>query len=330
MEHELVAREGVPFVGIQAGGIHGVGLSQKLDSAIKLTRGFTDAMKIVGNFAPDVVLLTGGFVGVPVALAASLRRVPSVVFLPDIEPGMALSAMAKLATKVATTTQASAQFLPAQKHVVTGYPVREVFENASRDLNQARKIAREKFAIAPDEKVVLVFGGSKGARSINMAVLSSLNRLLPMATLIHVSGANDWDAVRAVREALPDSLKARYLAFPYLHEDMVDAMAAADVTVSRSGAVSLGELPLMQLPAVLVPYPHAWRYQKVNAQYLVDRQAAVIVEDQQLSDQLFDMLRTLLNAPTRLASMRTAMKSLAQSNGAQNIAAVMQEVMRHD
>ena len=141
MERELVGRvqiggKPIEFVPIQAGAMNGVGLLKQLRGVVRLVRGVFSAIKIVSEFKPDVVLLTGGFVGVPVSVAAWLKRVPSVVYLPDIEPGQALKVMARLATKVAATTEASAQFIVPEKLVVTGYPVREAFEEATRERGQ--------------------------------------------------------------------------------------------------------------------------------------------------------------------------------------------------
>jgi UDP-N-acetylglucosamine--N-acetylmuramyl-(pentapeptide) pyrophosphoryl-undecaprenol N-acetylglucosamine transferase len=320
MERELVSRDGVEFATIHAGALHGVGLARKIASAFRLAAGMFGALRIVRSFRPDVVLLTGGFVGVPVSVAAWLMRVPTVVYLPDIEPGLALRAMARLATKVATTTEASAQFLAASKMVVTGYPVRGVFYHVDR------AAARARFGIASSEKVLLVVGGSKGALSINRAVTQGIADLLKLAVVIHVAGNRDWDEVRAVRERLTPAEQARYLAYPYLHEEMADAMAAADLAICRSGASSLGELPFVGLPAVLVPYPHAWRYQKVNAQYLVERGAAVMLEDAKLGDGqagVVAVARELLGAPARLGAMRAALLGMGGRDGAGDIARLL-------
>jgi UDP-N-acetylglucosamine--N-acetylmuramyl-(pentapeptide) pyrophosphoryl-undecaprenol N-acetylglucosamine transferase len=319
MERDLARRDGVEFAAIQAGALHGVGWRDQLRGALRLARGAAGAYRIVGAFRPDVVLLTGGFVGVPVSVAAWLRRAPSVVYLPDVEPGLALKVMARLATKVATTTDASAAYLPASKMVVTGYPVRAAFAWAGREA------ARARLGLPPDARVLLIFGGSKGARSINRALMAALPQLLRRSDrrVVHITGQADWAEVSAARAALPAAERDRHLAFPYLHEEMVDALAAADLAVCRSGASALGELPAAGLPAVLVPYPHAWRYQKVNAQYLADRGAALILEDGALNDPERGLLSTverLLEDSERMRAMRAASRRLARPDGAAAIA----------
>ncbi|MCL4504694.1 MAG: UDP-N-acetylglucosamine--N-acetylmuramyl-(pentapeptide) pyrophosphoryl-undecaprenol N-acetylglucosamine transferase [Chloroflexi bacterium] len=319
MERDLVTREGVKFAGIRAGAMHGVGPVRMARGFVRMLSGVARAWVILGEFRPDVVFLTGGFVGVPVSIAAWLRRAPVVVYLPDIEPGLALKVMARLAQKVATTTEASAQFIRRDKMVVTGYPVREGFYAATREK------ARAHFGIGLDEKALLVVGGSTGARSINRAVIANLHGLLgdEGLRLIHVAGRRDWDEVRTARDNLPSQWRERYMAFEYLHEEMADAMAAADLAISRSGASSLGELPFLGLPAILAPYPYAWRYQKVNAQYLVDRGAAVIVEDARLSDAMLSEVKQLLDDPQRLAAMRRALLAMGGRDGARDIAQLL-------
>jgi len=328
MERELVARAGVRFATIKAGAMHGVGAARALRGAFRTAHGVRLALRILDDFRPDVVLLTGGFVGVPVSLAAKIRGLPSVVYLPDIEPGQAFKVMARLAAKVATTTNASAAFLgarDARKMVVTGYPVREVFQSVSR------QTARTHFGLPLDARVLLVFGGSKGAQSINRAVTAGITKLLKEAYVIHVSGANDFSEVSAARNDLPLDLQARYLVFRYLHEDMALAMAGADLTVCRAGASALGELTFVGLPAILVPYPYAWRYQKVNAAYLSERGAAVTLRDEDMADTVRGLVvqaTTLLANTAQLSAMRRAALAAGQRDGAQRIAALVMDTTK--
>lgn len=317
MERELVKRENVTFAPIRAGAMHGVGLVQKVIGAGQTALGTANAVGVLNRFKPDVVLLTGGFVGVPVSVAAWLKRVPSVVYLPDIEPGLALKVMEKFATKVATTTEASSQFIDERKMIVTGYPVREAFANVSRES------ARAKLNIDAKEKVLLVFGGSKGARSINTAVMNGLVELLRECVVIHVIGERDWEMTEATRASMTSEQRSRYRAYKYLHEEMADAMAAADLAVCRSGASALGELPAVGLPAILVPYPNVWQYQKVNAQYLVDKGSAILLEDENLDGELASRVVALMRDATQLKHMRDSALRIARHDGAEQIARVV-------
>ncbi|MFN8598299.1 MAG: undecaprenyldiphospho-muramoylpentapeptide beta-N-acetylglucosaminyltransferase [Anaerolineae bacterium] len=309
VEKELVARAGLPYRSIAAGGLHGVGVVNVLKNTLKLLAGTVQAIKLIGQQCPDVMLTTGGFVAAPVAVACWLRRVPIVVYLPDVEPGQAVKFVARFATKIAVTTDDSRRYFPANKIVVTGYPTRS-------DLGRAdRATAQSQFDLVPDRKTLLVFGGSKGARSLNRAISGMLETLLAKYQIVHISGATDAAEVRARREQLPDELKRHYHVFEYVHA-MGLALVAADLVVSRAGASVLGEYPLFGLPSILVPYPYAWRYQRVNAEALVARGAALMLEDATLNEQLLPAIEQLMNDDARLSAMRAAARSLARPDPA--------------
>jgi len=311
MEEELVRRAGVPFASIPAAGLHGVDLQRLPRNLIQLGRGFVAARRILRHFRPQVLFLTGGYVAGPLAFAG--RGIPTLLYVPDIEPGLALKTLARFADCISVTAEASQRYF-ARNVVVSGYPLRSSLMTWTRPQGRAALHLDERAA------VLLVFGGSKGARSLNQALLAHLPSLLEMAQVVHISGHLDWERVASAREALSPALRARYHAFPYLHEEMGAALASADLVVARAGASALGEFPFFGLPAVLVPYPHAWRYQKVNADYLAQRGAAVIVKDEFLAQELLPVVSDLLrNAPKREA-MRQAMHTLARPQAARQIA----------
>jgi UDP-N-acetylglucosamine--N-acetylmuramyl-(pentapeptide) pyrophosphoryl-undecaprenol N-acetylglucosamine transferase len=316
MEEALVTRQGITFRSIPAAGLHGVGLARLPRNLLTLTRGIFAARNILNEFKPDVLFFTGGYVAVPMAIAG--RSIPSLLYVPDIEPGMALKSLAGFADAIAVTTEQSQRFFK-KKVIQTGYPLRP--DLALWD----RSTAHRHLGISGGLPVLLVVGGSKGARSINLAVLKHLRALLERFELVHISGDQDWTYVRHHREQLPVDLAARYHAIPYLHE-MGAALAATDLVLSRAGASCLGEYPLFGLPAILVPYPHAWRYQKVNADYLTSRGAAVILEDQVLEDELMNTLNVLMENPNKLRSMRAAMFELSHPRAAEKIAGMLVEL----
>jgi UDP-N-acetylglucosamine--N-acetylmuramyl-(pentapeptide) pyrophosphoryl-undecaprenol N-acetylglucosamine transferase len=302
------------YAEVYAGPLHGVGVLRASISAAKLIVGTLQALWLVARSRPRALFLTGGWVGLPVALAGWLLRVPSLIYLPDIEPGLAIKALRPFVTRVATTTDASAAYFRPGHTVATGYPVRQSMLSATRDAGIAH------FHLDPAKPTLLVFGGSRGARSINTAVIEIVPELLADGVqVMHLTGTLDWEQIAARRAQLGDGCDD-YRAFPYLHEDMALALACADLVVCRSGASVLGELPLFGLPSVLVPYPHAWRYQKVNADYLVERGAALLLRDEAMPGDLLPMLRGLFGDPARLAAMRDCAKTLAQPEGAWNVA----------
>lgn len=323
MEVDLVKREGVPFEAIPAAGVHGVGGRALPGNLNKLAQGFRAARRILGRFRPDVLLFTGGYVAVPMALAAhfplkGLPRPHKLVYVPDIEPGLALKLLVRLADVVAVTVEDSKNYLPRRSTmVVTGYPVRAGLKRMERSE------ACQSFELDPELPVFLVLGGSKGARSINRAFLAVLPQLLAEMQVIHLSGQLDWQEVEQARQSLSPEQMKRYRAFAYLHEEMGAALSAADLALSRAGASSLGELPLFGLPAILVPYPYAWRYQHVNAEYLVQRGAAVMLKDADLPVEFFPLVKSLMFDMSRRQGMRQAMSALARPEAARTIAGIL-------
>ena len=319
MEAALVERAGIPFKAIPAAGLHGVGLKRMPANVQKLARGVRASQKILSEFKPDVLFFTGGYVAVPMALAG--RKIPSLLYVPDVEPGLALKTLARFASCITLTTADSKQFFsPKAKTVVTGYPVRAELAQWTKESGRAL------FNIKSDLPVLLVFGGSKGARSINLALFEHLDHLLAQMEVIHISGELDWEMVLAARTRLPEDLSKRYHAYAYLHNEMGAALAAADLAVSRSGASALGEFPLFGLPALLVPYPYAWRYQKVNAESLARRGAALVIEDVKLKSGLYLTVEKILEAPEKLQAMSEAMRALSNPDAAAQIATQLIEL----
>lgn len=321
MEGELIARENIAYQTIPAAGIHGVGISALPGNIFSLIKGFFASRRILKEFKPDVMLFTGGYLAVPMALAGI--RLQSLLYVPDIEPGLALQTIARFSDHIAVTADAARGYFQNKPITVTGYPTRSELKKWNKENG------REFLQINSDKPVLLVFGGSKGARSINQAVTTHIREFLTMAEIIHISGSLDWDMVQAARQELPDEMQNTYHVMPYLHE-MGAALAAADLAVSRAGASTLGEYPLFGLPSVLVPYPYAWRYQKVNADYLVSHQAAVIVENAQLLSDLLPTVSSILNDRDQLRSMSQNTAALSAPDAAEHIAAVLENLVRRN
>jgi UDP-N-acetylglucosamine--N-acetylmuramyl-(pentapeptide) pyrophosphoryl-undecaprenol N-acetylglucosamine transferase len=260
---------------------------------------------------------------VPAAIAGRLpgegrRRPANLLVVPDLEPGLALKTLARFADRITVTAEESKTFFSNPAHLaVTGYPARP-------DLSMwTLEQSRHTLGLSADLQTLLVFGGSKGARSINRALLGILPDLLIEIQIVHISGQLDWSEVEAARAGLEPGLAGRYHAYPYLHAEMGAALRAADLVVSRAGASVLGEYPLFGLPAILVPYPYAWRYQEVNARYLEQHGAALVLEDADLTGRLLDTIRMLLRDPERRVGMSQAMLALARPDAARQIAALV-------
>lgn len=318
MEADLVSRVGLPFKAIPAAGVHGFGL-KAIGSLWQLARGYFAARRLIHEFRPDVLFFTGGYVAVPTGLAG--YRIPTLLCLPDIEPGLALKALARFADHITVPAEEAAAYFPPGKRItVTGYPTRP-------DLSRwERAEAFKAFDLSPEVPTLLVTGGSLGAQSINRAVIAALPEWLPHMQVVHLTGRLTWPEVEAAQGALPEALAANYRAYPYLYDRMAAAFTTADLVVSRAGASVLGELPAFGLPGILVPYPHAWRYQKVNAEHLVHQGGAVLLRDEDLAQSLAGLVTALMrDAPAR-SEMSAAMESLARPQAAANIAQLLRKL----
>jgi len=313
METDLVTKAGVDFESIPAAGVHGIRIRYLLRNLFQILTGITASRRIINRFKPDVLFFTGGYVAVPMAAAGI--RIPSVLYVPDIEPGMALKFLAIFADRIALTAEASKKFFSDKKNVVvTGYPVRNGL--SSWEKQEAYRF----FGFNPELPVLLVTGGSLGSLSINQALVGNLHELLKDMQIIHLTGNATWSQFASIRNGLSHLEAERYRSYPYLHEEMGAAYTIANLVISRAGASSIGEYPHFGIPAILVPYPHAWEYQKVNADFLSQNGAAVILIDSDMSGKLLDLVKSLLRNSGKLQEMEKAMRSLAGHASAKSIA----------
>lgn len=323
MEQTLVPRASIQLETIAGGAIAGVSLPHKVINGSKLLLSIGKAWRLVRRFRPHVMFMTGGYMAFPFTLACRWLGVPIVIYLPDVEPGQSIQFSLRYAKKVAATTEGSATFVPAEKLVVTGYPVRPELRAAAA-ASQSEALAT--FNLQPGRPTLMVFGGSRGAQVINRVLMEILPTLLQTVQIIHISGTYTWDEVEANAKTLPNELREFYRPYPYLHDEMGYAFRAADLVVARAGASMLGESPAFGLPSILVPLTWAWRYQKVNADYLTERGTAVQLTDESLNEQLLPTIQNLLTDPNKLAQMRQAARALDIPNGAENLAAVIENV----
>lgn len=358
MEAALVARESaLPFQAIPAAALRGRNPLTMMRNLAILARGTTAARQLVARDRPAAILGTGGYVCVPVFLAARLAGIPAMVYLPDVVPGLAVRFLARLSALVACSVADSGRYLRLEpfdydeavarrnasdrsvRLVVTGYPVRQELFSADR------RACRAAFGLSDELPVLLVAGGSRGSRSINRAIAALLPALLPFMDIIHVCGREgDATFLHAAMRELPESLQKRYHLFEYLHgaseklangatspaPTMVAALVAADLAVCRSGASALGELPAAGLPAVLVPYPHV--HQEENADYLAQRGAAVKISDAALARTteegvLFREIYRLIHRRDERYAMAERMRALAQPDAAHRLAFLLQTLV---
>jgi UDP-N-acetylglucosamine--N-acetylmuramyl-(pentapeptide) pyrophosphoryl-undecaprenol N-acetylglucosamine transferase len=313
MESDLVARAGIDFFSVPAAGVHGVGLKRLPGNLYQLTRGMFAARKVLNQFRPEVMFFTGGYVAVPMAFMG--LRVPTVLFIPDIEPGLALKVLSVFADRISVSCDDTREFLTESKVIITtGYPVRPDLDSWTKD------DAYQLFDFSPQLPTLLVTGGSLGSLTINQALVEILPTLLDEMQVLHLTGKLTWPQFEQVRQSLSPQSASRYRAYPYLHAEMGAAFTIADLVVSRAGASSIGEYPHFGIPAILVPYPYAWRYQKTNADYLAQHGAALVIEDADLKNRLQYLVQSLIQDSNRRDRMKAAMQSLAGQDAAMAIA----------
>ena len=319
-ERAMVEPHGIPFVAIPSAGVRGRGPVQLAMSALRLAGGTLKAMRELRRYRPDAVFSTGGYASFPGSVAARVLRMPLVVYLPDVQPGWAVRAEQRLATRLTTTTEAALDALPRKKTTVTGYPVRDTF--FAMDRAQARK----ELGITDDERVLLIAGASQGARAINRAIFGVVAKLAEQATVMHVTGEAGFAEAEEARQGLEPRLQERYVIAPF-RSDLPVVMVAADLAVMRAGASVIGELPAAGLPALLIPGLFAGGHQRANAKWLELHGAAEVIDEEQL-DLLAPRALALLGNPERLDQMAENARALARPDAARDIAQVVEEVAR--
>ncbi len=265
---------------------------------------------------PAAVFTTGGYVAIPVLLAAGALRIPSVLWEGNAIPGRSVRLAARWASVVAVSHAETVATLGHRHAYVTGTPIRSL---AGVDPDEARAA----FGGRAGERILLVFGGSQAVRRINDAVFAALPALVERVRVIHVTGDDAFAAAQAAREALPEERRDRYQPRPFLHDDMTAALAAADLAVGRAGASTLAEAAAFALPMAIVPYPHAAGHQRRNAELQAATGAALLIEDEAMDGDALLGAAGLLADPARHAAMSAAARGLARPGAADAVAALV-------
>jgi UDP-N-acetylglucosamine--N-acetylmuramyl-(pentapeptide) pyrophosphoryl-undecaprenol N-acetylglucosamine transferase len=308
-EAELVPAAGYPFHAIQVVGIDRRNPLRALRAIWLSVLALPRAIALLRRLRADAVVGGGGYVAGPVGLAAALLRIPLILTEADSHLGMANRLLAPLARRVFLSFPLEGR--EGGRYVVSGRPVPAGTGQADRGE------ARRRFEIPDDERCLLVFGGSLGARTLNYAAIDAFGAAAP-CTILHASGRRDYNDLRARLDALGSPL--HYKLHPYI-EPFADSLAAADLVAARAGG-SVLEVAAAGLPSVLVPYPHATAdHQTHNARWMERAGAAVVVPDAELDGpRLAREVTALLAAPERLAAMAEAARRVAKPDAAHTIA----------
>ena len=321
LEADIVPKAGINFTALKLeGGLERRFTLENISRAADALWSVKRASDIVKNFKPSVVVGTGGYVCGPILLAASLMKVPTLIQEQNAVAGVTNKILSKFVDKIAVGTRDALKNFPIDKTTYTGNPIR-------REVLAAKKSdGLKEFNFTADKPIVLISGGSRGARSINNAMIGVLKAAAQKnsAQFLHVTGKGEFNSVM---EKLSDLDAPNIKIVPYLY-NMPTAMAMADLAIFRAGATGLAELTARGVPAILIPYPYAAEnHQEFNARTLVEAGAARMILNKDLTAEILSAtLDELLSSPEKLKSMAEASLSLGKPNAADEIADLILEL----
>lgn len=307
LDQQALAGQGFELAALECGGVKGLSPVARLRSLVRMPGAVVDAVRMLRQFAPDLVLGVGGYVTGPVLIAARLLRVPIAIHEQNSVPGMANRLAGKLADRVFISLPCRPPF-PANITVHTGNPLR-------REILAAATQAKQR----EEPPTLLVLGGSQGAHRINMLMLEAMQWLASAAMplrLIHQTGTADEEQVRSCYDRL--GIEAEVTAFI---RDMAGVYARADLVVSRAGATTLAELAVMGLPALLIPYPYAADdHQATNAEFYVKGNGCRMLRESELSGEILARsISEYLQNREELHTMSATMKTMAMPDATNRI-----------
>lgn len=241
IEKKLIEDFNIPYHGISTGKLRRYFDPKNFSDPFRILKGYAEAKKILKKEKPDIIFSKGGFVSVPVVRAASSLKIPCIIHESDITPGLANKLCIPVATKICCNFPETLEYIPEDKSVLTGTPIRSELTEG------VRAKAKELCGFTDDKPVVMIIGGSQGAGSINKIVRVVLPKLLESYNVIHICGKEKMDNLLLMKEG--------YKQFEFLKEDLKDVFALSDIVVSRAGANSICELLALRKPNILIPLP---------------------------------------------------------------------------
>lgn len=325
LEAELVTAAGLPIDRLWLRSLRSVerDIHLVLDP-LRLALSVPQAAAILARRRPDAIFTTGGYVAIPTVLAARLLRIPVLLWEGNVIPGRSVRLISPLVAAVAVSYAATCPALGApgsppalgargRPCYLTGTPIRD-----TRDVD--REAARERLGVPAGVRLLLIFGGSQAVRRLNGAVAEALPRLVERVHVVHLTGHDGYAGALAGREDLPADLRDRYRPHPFLRDEMLDALAAADLVVGRAGSSTLAEAAAFGLPMIVVPYPHAGGHQRANAGAFVEAGAARQIEDDAFDGASLLDAAALLDDPRAHLRMSAAARDLGRPAAAAAIA----------
>jgi UDP-N-acetylglucosamine--N-acetylmuramyl-(pentapeptide) pyrophosphoryl-undecaprenol N-acetylglucosamine transferase len=312
MEMEKVPQAGFKIEGLDITGFNRSSLIKNIGLPFKLIKSFLQARRIVKRFEPDVVIGVGGYSSFPVLKVAQRNGIPTFIHESNSFAGKSNIILGKKATKVFTGTDGMEKFFPKEKIIVTGNPVRSAITRST----VLRAEANQFFSLDESKKTVLVVGGSLGAKSINEAIYKGLDDLVNAGLQVIWQTGKPY----AVSAKKGTAGKQSVWVNDFITQ-MEYAYAAADIVVARAGAMTVAELCVVKKPVLFVPYPFAAEdHQTVNAQQLVNKQAALMVKDNEVMEKLVPMIIGLARDENKQEELKRNISALAITNADKKIA----------
>jgi UDP-N-acetylglucosamine--N-acetylmuramyl-(pentapeptide) pyrophosphoryl-undecaprenol N-acetylglucosamine transferase len=282
---------------------------------IRLAAAGPQAWRLLGRLGPAAVFSTGGYLAIPLLAAARARGIPSIVWEGNVIPGRATRLVGRLADRVAVAFPPTRTAF-GDRAFVSGTPIRSF---AGVD----RAAARTELGIGPDDRLLLVFGGSQAVARITAALDEALPALVADWVVLHLAGEAGMPAARALRDELPPDVRDRYRPEPFLADGMTSALVAADLVLGRAGSSTCAEVAAVGVASILVPYPYAGGHQAANAAWLADQGAAVSIADEALTGERLHIEVAALRDDARRAGLATAARALGRPDAARDIAAAL-------
>lgn len=327
LEERIVPAAGVPLRRLALRSLRTAGRDVHLIlDPVRLAASIPQAFLMMVRHRPDAVFTTGGYVAIPVLVAARVLRIPTVLWEGNVVPGRSVRATARhasvLAVSFTETCAALGRSGSSDGHaasppcLTTGTPIRDF-----RDVDPLA--ARESLGVPAGERLVLIFGGSQAVRRLNEAVAGVLPALVARFHVLHVTGDDGYAPALAGREALPTDQRARYRPVRFLVDGMTEALLAADLVIGRAGSSTLAEVTAAGVPMIVVPYPHAGGHQRANARVLVEAGAARAIDDADFDGPALLEAVGILDDPASHARMTAAARSLGRPGAADALAAIV-------
>ncbi len=332
LETELAPAAGLPFAMIKAGKLRRYISWETVTGVARVPVGMAQAVGIVRKFAPDAAFTSGGYVAVPTGLAAWLNGVPLLMHQQDVPPNLSNRLIAPLATRISVAFEDSLPYFAGGKTLWLGNPVRQEM----LDIQQvAPGQARQELGFGAELPLLLVTGGSQGARHLNQVVCKALPGLLGHCQVLQISGKQLFEETREQSEQavaeLDEEVRKRYRLAAYLNAEMPAALQAATLVLCRSGAATLSELAVLGRPSMLVPLPPAIGSspQEANAEMFGRKAAAEVIKDADLeSEKLVERVKAIIGSQEHLKSMEEAALTFAKPDATQEIAAEVVKIAR--